>query len=105
MVVNMTKSDPYCSNCGKSGHLAGACTRITASFSKKIIEKISDQGMEHLLKSGIPVGMVQITQAEYDALKSDLAVLHGKLMTGICPRCEQRRQYNTEFQRNKRASG
>ena len=40
--------------------------------------------MEHLLKSGVPVGMVQIPQAEYDDLL--------KQQSQACPECHKRRE-------------
>ena len=90
----MTELDQFCSNCGKSGHLAGQCRmnpdskhRIRSTFEK---EKISDQGQEHLLKSGVPVGMVLIPQEEFDQLIKP------------CRRCEKLRTRNRERQQKSR---
>lgn len=115
--ARMTKVESFCSNCGKSGHLAGACRtdpgpkRSPSKFEK---DKISDQGMEHLLRDPLKTTLENCCKLVVDAsLSTGHADTLEDLITELiwqakedrpCKKCEQHRTRNRERQQKSRLS-
>ena len=97
-------TDSFCSKCGKSGHLAGACTNNSQHVRKPVARHPAERVFEK--KEKFTVASAKSPDPEMQELAAQVAELteeNRQLKLRGCPKCDARRKYNTQLKRQLRS--
>ena len=93
-------TDSFCSKCGKSGHLAGACTNNSQHVRKPVARHPAERVFE---KKKSPAAEPNPDVIELAAQVAELTEENRQLKLRGCPKCDARRKYNTQLKRQLRS--